>query len=227
MENYEIVKKDFNEISEIVEPRWNHNNCYFNSLMKYVEEDCEITLEIGCGKGELSNLLSKRSEHVIAVDLADGMIEKAISRYGYKNIDFINRNILDMRFDENSLDTIITTATAHHLPYEWLLLFGAKYLKPGGKLIVLDLYKPKTVSDFLLNVLAVIPNIFMNIVHNHSLQKDDEHSRDVWRRHGEHDTYMSMKEIRELAQKHLPGARIKRKLFWRYMLVWEKSASAV
>ncbi|HEX2926522.1 MAG TPA: class I SAM-dependent methyltransferase [Ruminiclostridium sp.] len=222
MENYETVKKDFNEISDIAEPRWNHNNCYFGSLMKHVSEDCELILEIGCGKGELSNLLSKRSEHVIGVDLADRMIEKAISRYGYKNIDFICKNILDMSFGENSFDVIITTATAHHLPYEWLLLFAKRHLRPGGKLIILDLYKSKTLSDMFFNIFAVVPNIFMNLVHNHSIQKDDEHSRDVWRRHGEHDTYMTLNEIRDLAEEHLPGFKMKRKLFWRYLLVWGK-----
>lgn len=29
MEGYNIVKNDFNQISELNEPKWNHNNCYF------------------------------------------------------------------------------------------------------------------------------------------------------------------------------------------------------
>ncbi len=222
MENYDIVKRDFNEISDIVEERWNHNNCYFKNLMKYLHEDNELILEIGCGKGELSNMLAKKSEHVIAVDLADKMIEKAISQYGYKNIDFISKNILDMEFAENSLDAIVTTATAHHLPYEWLLLFALKTLKPGGKLIVLDLYKVKTFTDMFFNLLAVIPNVFMNIVNNKKIKTGDEHTREVWKRHGEHDTYMTLKEIKLLAKEHLPEAVIRRKLFWRYLMVWEK-----
>ncbi|WP_024832731.1 class I SAM-dependent methyltransferase [Ruminiclostridium josui] len=222
MENYDVVKKDFNEISDIVEDRWNHNNCYFKNIVKYLSEDNEVILEIGCGKGELSNLLAKKSDHVIAVDLADRMIEKAISQYGYKNIDFVSKNILDMEFEENSLDAIVTTATAHHLPYEWLLLFALRTLKPRGKLIILDLYKVNTFTDMLLNLLAVIPNMFMNIVHNKKIKSGDEHSREVWKRHGEHDTYMTLEEMHMLVQKYLPGAVIRRKLFWRYLMIWEK-----
>jgi|GEM_PF-2878560 len=30
MEDYNVVKSDFNEISGLDEPKWNHNNCYFN-----------------------------------------------------------------------------------------------------------------------------------------------------------------------------------------------------
>lgn len=33
---------------------------------------------------------------------------------------------------------------------------------------------------------------------------------------------MTMDEIRAIANKHIPTAIIKRKLFWRYLLVWEK-----
>ncbi|MDF2987481.1 MAG: protein-L-isoaspartate carboxylmethyltransferase [Eubacterium sp.] len=222
MENYDTVKQDFNQISQLEEPDWNHNNCYFKYLMELVDRGCDLCLEIGCGKGELSNLLAGKSKKVIGVDLADKMIEKAISRYGYKNIDFINRNILDMEFEKNSLDVIITTATAHHLPYEWLLTFAKNHLKANGRLIILDLYEPKTLSDRLLSLAAIIPNILMNIIHNHSLRKDDEHSRELWRRHGEHDSYMTLKEIRSLAIKHLPNAKIKRMLFWRYVLIWQK-----
>jgi len=222
MQNYDVVKNDFNQISDLNDKIWNHNNCYFDYILKYVKTDCQLCLDIGCGKGELSNLLSKRSENVIGVDLADKMIDKAITRYGYKNIEFINRNVLEMNFKENSIDIIITTSTAHHLPYEWLLEFAKKHLKPKGKLIILDLYLPKTFSDKVLNVLAIVPNIIMNIFYNHRLQKDDDHSREIWKKHGENDVYMPLKDIKELADKHLSQVTIKRKLFWRYVLVWQK-----
>ena len=77
MENYDIVKADFNEIAELDDTKWNHNNCYHNLIMKLIPDNVETCLEIGCGKGEFSFLLSQKSKRVIAVDLADKMIEKA------------------------------------------------------------------------------------------------------------------------------------------------------
>lgn len=220
--DYDIIKADFNEISELDEPKWNHNNCYFNQLMKFIPDNAETCLDIGCGKGELSFMLSQKVKKVIAVDIADLMIEKAQVLHPGKNIEYICGNILDLEFENNSLDVIITTATAHHLPYEWLLCFAKDKLKKGGKLIILDLAKAKTLSDYLLWSIAFLPNVIMNLIKNGRLQKDDEHSKEVWERHCKHDKYMTMDEIQALANKHLPNAKITRKLFWRYLLVWEK-----
>lgn len=222
MEDYNIVRDDFNEISQLEELNWNHNSCYFKHLLKFVPDNAETCLDIGCGKGELSFMLSQKSKNVIAVDLADKMIERAKKLHANKNIKYICGNILDMKFQNNSIDIIITTATAHHLPYEWLLCFAKEKLKKGGKLIILDLAQADTFSDYILWGSAFFPNIVMNLIKNGRLQKDDPHSKEVWERHGKHDTYMTMKEIRALAKKYLPGAKVRRKLFWRYSLIWEK-----
>ncbi|MGE5627942.1 MAG: class I SAM-dependent methyltransferase [Solirubrobacterales bacterium] len=222
MEDYNIVKKDFNEISHLPELTWNHNNCYFEPLIELIPNKVDISLEIGCGKGELSFMLSKKSEKVIAVDLADEMIESAKVLNPNNNIQYICGNILDMNFEDNSLDVIITTATAHHLPYPWLLCFAKDKLKKGGQLIILDLVKAKSISDYILWGSAAIPNIFMNLIKNGRFQKDDPHAKEVWERHGKHDSYMTINEIKALAQRHIPTAKVSRKLFWRYLLVWQK-----
>lgn len=222
MEDYNIVKNDFNQISELDEPKWNHNNCYFNQLIKLIPDNVEACLDIGCGKGELSYMLSKKSKNVIAVDLADKMIEKAKELHPNKNIKYVCGNILDMKFESDSIDVIITTATAHHLPYEWLLHFSKEKLKNGGKLIILDLAKAKSFTDYIIWGSAFIPNIAMNLIKNGRLYKDDAHSKKVWERHGKHDTYMTIDEIKLLVEKHIPTAKVKRKLFWRYTLIWQK-----
>lgn len=222
MEDYSIVKTDFNEISELDEPRWNHNNCYFRQLMKHLPDQVETCLDIGCGKGELSNMLSNKSRNVIAVDLADKMIEKAKTLYPSKNITYVCGNILDMQFENDSLDVIITTATAHHLPYEWLLCFSKEKLKNGGKLIILDLAKANSLTDYIVWGIACIPNVVMNLIKNGRLFKDDAHSKSVWERHGKQDTYMTIDEIKRLAKKHIATAKVNRKLFWRYSLIWQK-----
>jgi len=222
VEDYNVVKKDFNEISELEDPKWNHNNCYYNQILKLIPDNVDTCLEIGCGKGELAFLLSKKSKRVIAVDLADKMIEKAKVLHPNDNIEYICGNILDMKFENNSLDVIVTVATAHHLPYEWLLSFAKDKLKKGGKLIILDLIKAKSLRDHIIWGAAFFPNIVMNLIKNGKLKKDDKYAREVWERHGKHDRYMTIDEIRELANKHIPSAKINRKLFWRYLLVWEK-----
>ncbi len=223
MENYDVIKNDFNDIAELQEQtKWNHNNCYFEYLLNFVPEKIDLCLDIGCGHGELSALLAKKANKVIAVDLADKMIDSAKKYNGLPNIEYVCDNVLNMNFTDNSFDIIITTATAHHLPYDWLLEFAKRKLKNGGKLIVLDLVNAETISDKLLWGFAVVPNFFMNIIRNGRLPNSDPHSKAVWHKHGEHDTYMSLSEIKRLTAEHLPNALVKRKLFWRYVLIWQK-----
>jgi len=223
MEDYEIIKADFNEIAELGDdPKWNHNNCYFPYLLRQIPSGILACLDIGCGKGELSALLATKAKRVIAVDLADKMIEYARSNNHADNIDYICGNILDMDYAPSSFDIIITTATAHHLPYEWLLELAKDKLRPGGKLIILDLAKPGSLTDYIVWGFAAIPNVIMNLIKNGRLQKDDPHTAEVWRRHGLHDSYMTIREIRSIAAQHIPNAKVQRMLFWRYILIWDK-----
>lgn len=92
----------------------------------------------------------------------------------------------------------------------------------GGKLIILDLVKAKSLADYMIWGFAFFPNIVMNLIKNGKLRKDDEDARQVWERHGERDVYMTIDEIRSLTNKHIPTAKVSRKLFWRYLLVWQK-----
>ncbi len=223
MEYYDIIKSDFNEIAKLGDdPKWNHNSCYFPYLLKHIPAEAGTCIDIGCGKGELSSLLSKKVKKVIAVDIADKMIEYALSYNASENIEYICGNIQDMKFDLFSFDIIISTATAHHLPYEWLLEFAKEKLNTGGKLIVLDLAKAGSVIDYLVWGFAILPNVIMNLCRNGSIHKDDPHATEIWRKHGEHDSYMTIREIRSLAAKYIPRASIRRKLFWRYSLIWQK-----
>jgi 2-polyprenyl-3-methyl-5-hydroxy-6-metoxy-1,4-benzoquinol methylase len=219
MQDYTAIKDDFNEISKLEDQKWNHNNCYFQYLLSLIPANTDTCLDIGCGTGELSYLLSQKAKNVIAVDLADKMIDKAKAQYEKKNITYICGNILDMDFENDSLDVIITTATAHHLPYEWLLCFAKNILKKNGILIILDLAKAESLSDYFIWGSAFIPNVLMNLLKNHRLRKDNAHEKEVWGRHLKHDTYMSVREIKSLTQKYIPKARVQRKLFWRYLLV--------
>jgi len=222
VEDYEVVRADFNEIAALPDPpRWNHNNCYFPYLMRFLPERLGCCLEIGCGQGELCALVSGRAEQVIGVDLAENMIACARRKHPCPNIEYRCGNILEMAFADASLDAILTTATAHHLPFEWLLEFAARTLKPGGVLAILDLAQAETLSDRLLWGFAALPNLLMNLLKNGKI-KEEPHSAAVWEKHGEHDHYLTFREVRRLAAQHLPGADTRRLLFWRYALVWKK-----
>lgn len=222
MEDYDRVRRDFNEIADLPSPpAWNHNNCYFPYLLRRAPASPDVCLEIGCGQGELCGLLAPRAGRVIGVDLAENMIAQARRLHPAPNVEYRCGNILEMEFADGSFDLIVTTATAHHLPFEWLLAFAKRTLKPRGVLLILDLVREETLSDRLLWSFAVLPNLVMQLARNGSV-REDPHSAAVWKRHGEYDRYLTLREVRRAADEQLPGAELRRKLFWRYALIWEK-----
>jgi tRNA (guanine-N7-)-methyltransferase len=95
MEDYNIVKTDFNEIAELDEPRWNHNNCYFKQLVKFIPDNIETCLEIGCGKGGFITETAKQNPAInyVAIDRYSSVLVLAMEkahREELSNLRFIN-----------------------------------------------------------------------------------------------------------------------------------------
>jgi hypothetical protein len=91
-------------------------------------------------------------------------------------------------------------------------------LKPGGVLIILDLFEPErnlfTVAglvDTFLNLVAMGVSVSLRLIHNGRL-KPPRAVRAAWAAHEQHDSYPGMSEIRELCAEILPGAEVKKHL---------------
>ena len=57
--------------------------------------------------------------------------------------------------------------------------------------------------------------------HSGSVRPDPEVAA-AWAEHGKVDRYMTLRQVRAVCARVLPGAEIRRHLFWRYSLVWRK-----
>lgn len=68
-------------------------------------------LEVGCGRGYLSNLLSLEGHQVTGVDIhiENDLVNK------FNNIQFIEGNIQKLPFENHSFDTVICTHTLEHV----------------------------------------------------------------------------------------------------------------
>jgi 2-polyprenyl-3-methyl-5-hydroxy-6-metoxy-1,4-benzoquinol methylase len=139
------IRNDFDRLALYDRQEWNHNNHYHRFLLKQLPDRCRTILDIGCGTGEFSRLLAKRADKVYAVDLSPKTIEVAKQKARqYPSINFYVADILQWEFATKQLDAIISIATLHHLPIEILLPRLKAALKPGGKLIILDLLEYQT-----------------------------------------------------------------------------------
>ncbi len=103
----------------------------------------QVVADLGAGEGTLAQLLAQRAEKVIAVDLSPKMVEfgQALAvQHGLANLEYRIGDIEDPPIEAASLDLAILSQALHHAERPQRALNAAfRLLKPGGRLIVLDL----------------------------------------------------------------------------------------
>ena len=153
MENYlEKIKNDFDEIAAFEnEAIWNHNNHYHRLILGEIKPNAERIMEVGCGAGEFSRLVSARSNGVLGVDLSEKMLQKARPSPNHSpNISYLKGNYFTHTFPENHFDYIVSISTAHHFSLPGFIEKAERELKSGGKLIILDLFgEPNALTEKL------------------------------------------------------------------------------
>jgi ubiquinone/menaquinone biosynthesis C-methylase UbiE len=216
------VVKDFDRLAVLDSEGWTHNNHYHDFLLRHVPERCSSALDVGCGTGAFSRRLAEKAERVVALDLSPEMIRVARSRAaGISNIEFACADVMTFDLPPDQFDCVASVATLHHLPLRQVLLKLRETIKPGGVLLVLDLFKPAGLIDALLNLIAMGTSVSLRFVHNGRLRPPRE-VRAAWEEHGKTDTYPTMREVRSLYDEIFPGAQIRQHLLWRYSIVWRK-----
>jgi SAM-dependent methyltransferase len=218
----EIIRADFDKLALHEPEGWNHNNYYHPYLLRHVPASCKESLEIGCGTGTFARLLAGRSQHVLGLDLSPEMIRIARDRStGFLNIEYHVADILEWSFPLEQFDCIASIATLHHLPLD-LVLDGMKAaLKSGGVLLVLDLFKAEDLTDLFLNAIALPANLFMHLARKQQI-RPAQAQRLAWAEHGKHDHYLKVSAVRRICRNILPGVIIRKHVFWRYSLIWNK-----
>jgi len=222
MPNLKDIQEDFDRIALVSTDGATHNDHYHNFLLRQLHSHCDNSLDIGCGTGSFARRLAERSQHVLAIDFSPEMIRIARERSAkFSNLDFQLADVLNLPFDVESFDCIATIATLHHLPLAEMLLKLKAALKPGGVLLILDLFEPEGATDAVLNLLALPLSVGLRLVH-HGRLLPQRAERAAWNAHEHHDLYPKLSEVHTLCERILPGAKVKKHLLWRYSIVWEK-----
>jgi SAM-dependent methyltransferase len=219
------IQQDFDRIALVSTEGGIQNDHYHNFLLRQLPSNCHNVLEIGCGTGGFARRLAERSEHVLAFDLSPEMIRIAREQSAhFPNIEFELDDVLHRPLPVESFDCIASIATLHHLPLMDILSKMKAALKPGGMLLILDLFEAAGLSDSLSNLLAVPVSVTLRLLHQGRLLPPRE-VRDAWSAHERHDIYPAMSEVHALRDAGLPGAKIRKHLLWRYSIVWQKPSS--
>ncbi len=102
-----------------------------------------VVADLGAGEGSFSQLLAQRAEKVIAVDNSAKMVEfgaKLAAENGIANVDYRLGDLEAPPIEAGSVDLAFFSQSLHHAPHPQAAVEAAyRILKPGGRIVVLDL----------------------------------------------------------------------------------------
>lgn len=132
---YDLISKDFDVTRIMI---WQCVQNFINDITNKKS----IILDAGCGNGKnMVYLKNKGYDFVKGCDFSDNFVKICLS----KKLDVIHANLLDVPFESDTFDNIISIAVIHHLSTEENRIKAIsellRVIKKGGKILI-------TVSSF-------------------------------------------------------------------------------
>ncbi|MEM7383456.1 MAG: metalloregulator ArsR/SmtB family transcription factor [Verrucomicrobiota bacterium] len=105
----------------------------------------QVIADLGAGEGTFSQLLAQQAEQVIAIDNSPKMVEfgtKLALEHGHDNLDYRLGDLMDPPIEPGTIDLAFLSQALHHAPKPQKAVSAAfSILKPGGRIVILDLLK--------------------------------------------------------------------------------------
>jgi 2-polyprenyl-3-methyl-5-hydroxy-6-metoxy-1,4-benzoquinol methylase len=199
----------------MVYARWNHNIHYHGVILEAISPSCRNVLEVGCGEGLLALDLSGVARQVTAIDRNAPTIQRAQTEAAATNISYILDDFMVHPFAPESFDAVVSIATIHHIGAGEALAKMRDLVRPGGTLAVVGLARSRCPGDLVFDIAGVVSTRI------HRLAKPywETNAPKVW---PPPETYH---QIRQVAEALLPGVCYRRRVLFRYSLVWAKPTS--
>lgn len=197
---------------------FSHNDFYHRFLLRQVPSGCGRALDVGCGTGLFARRLAQRARAVDAVDRAPEVIDaaRALSR-DLPNVDYAEADLADHDLGNGRYDYISCIASIHHMPFAETVTRLRDALAPGGVLAIVGCYRQVTPADYARDLIAIPSNLAANAVLG-AIARCRTPSADVPAPVTQPLT--TLEEIRRDADRLLPGVVIRRRVYWRYSVVY-------
>lgn len=198
---------------------WSHNDFYGPWVMRRVAA-CGAThiLDVGCGTGNLIDRLRRRVPRVSGLEPDPDTAALALARFTHAPGVSITRATWAERDPAARWEAITLVAVLHHLPLEQTLRELRESLAPEGRLVVVGHHREQGTADLVTGLLSVVLNPLIGLFkHPRATTAPPTHMSAPTA-----EPTHTLTEIRAVAARELPGARIRRGLFWRHTLVYDR-----
>ncbi len=194
---------------------WNHNVAYHPWILKHIPPGSRV-LDVGCGEGLLAQKLAQTAGSVVGVEPHGPSARAARERLAQtKNAIILETDFESVSAPAGSFDVILFEASIHHMPLESSIVKAKNLLAKNGRLLLVGCARPQGLADYIIEALRVIPAKIGSLLHG------ERNGGRIGVPTQAPDT--TLKEIRHTAARLLPGARIRLGLYYRYLLVWDKT----
>jgi len=204
---------------------WSHNEHFHGWILHNLPARRRAAIDIGCGKGVLAGKLATHFAQVTGIDRNEGMAAAASARLR----DFPQVSIQRCDFTEFSpaagdggADLITMVAVLHHLDLDDTLARIPRLVAPGGRLLVVGLARADSLADLAFDVVSAAANPAMGMIKHPRAVRGPQPTLDQQPAMPMMDPATTLAEITKAARAHLRGAAVRRRLFFRYTLRWEK-----
>ncbi|SFO99632.1 Methyltransferase domain-containing protein [Geodermatophilus dictyosporus] len=197
--------------------RWDHGAHYRPLLLRALPRRCERVLEVGCGTGDLAAVLAARGATVDAVDRSPEMAALARARVP-PGVRVLEGDVLGTGLPPGGYDAVVGSGVLHHLPLEEALRTLAAAVRPGGVLAMVALPRTDLPRELPRELLAAVLHRAVGLLLALRGRRWAGPPPGMPLREPE----LTVREVRRRSAAVLPGVRVRRLLFWRYLLVWRR-----
>ena|SRR5690625_937685 len=233
---------------------WNHNDHFHPWILRSLPAAPARVLDVGCGRGELVAALAGRAGIVEGIDPDAAMAYATATRFqSDPRVRIARRTLTEQVADPTragQYDAVTMVASLHHMDMSTALTEARALLRPGGRLLIVTLTRPRTPADHAWDVLSALLNPLIGLAkHPRPVRPMDRlagaadrsrrpmdrpaGARDRPRQPTDpeapaaatpplRDPQLTIDELREVAAELLPGARIRRRQGFRVTLSWRK-----
>ncbi len=147
-DTFDVLASDYDHSLTGHNPRKN-----YRMIMRSLQlRDNDVLLDVGCGTGEILTGISAKypKARLYGLDISRKMLQVAGKKNSDGRITYICGDAEKLPFRDNMFDVLVTSESFHHYPNpQQALREFARVLKPGGRLLLCDMYRPAGVRHFM------------------------------------------------------------------------------